>query len=88
MWVRDEAPFMRHELTRFLEANQVETRLIFAGNIVKQPAYAHIERRVVGDLEGADQIMRGAFFVGVFPGLDQRQLDYVIDTFQRFFDQL
>lgn len=88
LWVRDEAPFMRHELTRFLEANQVETRLIFAGNIVKQPAYQHIDYRAVGNLSGADQIMRGAFFVGVFPGLDLPQLDYVIDTFRRFFDQL
>lgn len=87
LWVREDAPFSRHELTRFLEMNQVETRLIFAGNILKQPGYQHIPRRVVGDLRGADQIMRGAFFVGVYPGLDLPRLDYIIDTFARFFRQ-
>lgn len=85
--VRDEAPFARHELTRFLEVNHVETRLIFAGNIVKQPAYQHVHRRIVGDLPVADQIMRGAFFIGVYPGLDKPRMDYMIETFGRFFKQ-
>ena len=67
--VRDEAPFLRHELTRFLELNKVETRLLFAGNITRQPGYAESNGRVVGDLTIADQIMRSAFFIGVFPGL-------------------
>lgn len=85
--VRDEAPFLRHELTRFLEANGVQTRLVFAGNILKQPAYKDIECRVVGDLPVADQIMRGAFFIGVYPGLDKPRLDYVIEMFGKFFQQ-
>lgn len=86
--VRDEAPFMRHDITRFLEQHLVETRPLFAGNIVQQPAYRHIRRRVVGELPIASQILRGAFFVGVYPGLDIPQLDYVIDTFHRYFAQL
>lgn len=86
--VRDAAPFMRHELTHFLEMNRVQTRLLFAGNIVKQPAYQEIESRIVGDLPVADQIMRGAFFIGVYPGLDRPRLDYIIDTFDKFFRQL
>lgn len=86
--VRDGAPFLRHELTRFLEANRVQTRLIFAGNILRQPAYEHIERRVIGDLRHSDQVMRGGFFVGVYPGLDRDRLDYMLDTFGRFFGQL
>ena len=86
--VRPEAPFMRHELTRFLELNRVQTRLIFAGNILRQPAYADIEHRAVGDLAVSDQIMRGGFFVGVYPGLDQPLLDYMLEVFGRFFDQL
>ncbi len=86
--VRDEAPFMRHELTRFLEMNRVQTRLIFAGNILRQPAYQHIEHRVAGDLRNSDQVMRGGFFVGVYPGLDRPRLDYMLDTFGRFFKQL
>lgn len=86
--VRDEAPFLRHELTRFLESHKVETRTIFAGNILRQPGYQGIECRVIGDLPIADQIMRGAFFVGVYPGLDTTRLDYMIDTFGKFFAQL
>lgn len=86
--VRDEAPFRRDALTRFLEAHQVETRPLFAGNILKQPAYQEIEHRVVGELPVADQIMRGAFFVGVFPGMTTQRLDYMLDIFGRFFAQL
>ena len=86
--VKKEAPFMRHDLTRFLEAHKVQTRLLFAGNILKQPGYQHIAHRVIGDLPVADEIMRGAFFVGVYPGLDMARLDYMIEMFEEFFKQL
>ena len=86
--VKKEAPFMRHDLTRFLEAHKVQTRLLFAGNILKQPGYQHITHRVIGDLPVADEIMRGAFFVGVYPGLDMARLDYMIEMFEEFFKQL
>lgn len=86
--VRDEAPFHRHQITRFLEENKVETRPLFAGNILMQPGYRDIEHRVAGPLPVADHIMRGAFFVGVYPGLDIPQLDYMIETFGKFFATL
>ena len=86
--VRDGAPFTRYDLTRFLEHRHVETRPLFAGNILKQPAYKDINRRVIGTLPVTDQIMRTTFFVGLFPGLGPTQLDYVIDTFSEFFKQL
>jgi CDP-6-deoxy-D-xylo-4-hexulose-3-dehydrase len=82
--VRPEAPFSRNALTRWLELHGVETRLIFAGNILRQPAYQHITHRVVGDLAVADDIMRNGFFVGVYPGIDQPRLDYMADMFDRF----
>ena len=88
LFVRSEAPFMRHDLTRFLEANKVQTRLLFAGNILKQPGYQQIAHRVIGDLPIADEIMRGAFFIGVYPGLDTARLDYMIEMFEKFFKQL
>jgi len=88
LMVRPEAPFLRHELTRFLEINRVQTRLIFAGNILRQPAYADIEHRAAGDLAVSDQIMAGGFFVGVYPGLDQPRLDYMLEIFARFFERL
>ncbi|GMQ79455.1 MAG: lipopolysaccharide biosynthesis protein RfbH [Anaerolineae bacterium] len=86
--VRDEAPFTRYQITRFLEEKGVETRTLFAGNIMMQPAYKDINHRVIGNLKGANQIMRGAFFVGVYPGLDRPRLDYVIDAFNQFFQVL
>jgi CDP-6-deoxy-D-xylo-4-hexulose-3-dehydrase len=88
LFVSSDAPFLRHELTRFLEQNKVQTRLIFAGNILRQPAYQEIPHRTVGDLHVSDQIMEGGFFVGVYPGLDKARLDYMIEQFGKFFKQL
>lgn len=82
--VRDEAPFSRYDLTRYLEAHNIETRPLFAGNILKQPAYQDIECRVAGELPVSDQIMRAVFFIGVYPGLDRRRLEYVVDVFDAF----
>jgi CDP-6-deoxy-D-xylo-4-hexulose-3-dehydrase len=88
LYVRENAPFMRHQLTRFLEMNKVQTRLLFAGNVLRQPAYQHIVSRSIGELVISDKIMRGAFFVGVYPGMDQPRLDYMIEQFENFFRQL
>jgi CDP-6-deoxy-D-xylo-4-hexulose-3-dehydrase len=88
LMVRDNAPFTRYDITRHLEKHLVETRPLFAGNILKQPAYSEIKHRVVGELAGADQIMKGTFFVGVFPGLGQAELDYMLEIFGTFFDRL
>ncbi|RMF37671.1 MAG: hypothetical protein D6759_02070, partial [Chloroflexi bacterium] len=52
---------------------------------LKQPAYRHIRHRIVGDLPNTDRVMRNAFFVGVYPGLDEARLDYMLATFADFF---
>ena len=82
--VRDDAGFTRTELARFLEANRVETRNLFSGNLLRHPAFQDIPHRVVGDLTNTDIVMRDTFFVGVYPGLDESQLDYMADVFARF----
>jgi CDP-6-deoxy-D-xylo-4-hexulose-3-dehydrase len=87
LYVRPEAPFLRHELTRFLELHKVQTRLIFAGNILRQPAYVDIPHRIVGELSMSDRIMEGGFFIGVYPGLDKPRLDFMIEQFAKFFEQ-
>jgi CDP-6-deoxy-D-xylo-4-hexulose-3-dehydrase len=84
--VRPDAGFTRAELTGFLEANRIETRGLFSGNLLRHPAFETIERRVVGDLENTDAIMNRTFFVGVYPGIDEARMDYVIDAFGRFMD--
>jgi CDP-6-deoxy-D-xylo-4-hexulose-3-dehydrase len=84
--VREDAGFTRNELTGFLEANRVETRNLFSGNLLRHPAFEDIERRVVGDLAATDAVMERTFFVGVYPGIDEPRLEYMIDVFRRFMD--
>jgi CDP-6-deoxy-D-xylo-4-hexulose-3-dehydrase len=84
--VRKDAGFTRAELTGFLEANRIETRHLFSGNLLRHPAFETIERRVVGDLASTDTVMNDTFFVGVYPGIDDARMDYVVDTFRRFID--
>jgi CDP-6-deoxy-D-xylo-4-hexulose-3-dehydrase len=86
--VRDGAPFARADLVRHLEARHVQTRQLFGGNLLRQPAFRDVPRRVVGDLANTDKIMNDAFFVGVYPGLTPAMLDYLSGTFADFFAAL
>jgi len=79
--VRPEAPFSRDDMVRFLEDRKVATRQLFGGNLVRQPAYRDIEHRRIGSLERADFVMDNVFWVGVYPGLDQPRLDYMLEAF-------
>jgi CDP-6-deoxy-D-xylo-4-hexulose-3-dehydrase len=82
--VKTVAPFTRDQLTKRLEANKVGTRLLFAGNLTRQPAYEGLEYRVVGDLRNTDFVMSNVFWIGVYPGLTQEMLDFVADTVTEF----
>lgn len=82
--VRDDAGFTRNELTKFLEMNRIETRNLFSGNLLRHPAFENTEHRVVGDLANTDTVMRSTFFIGVYPGIGDSQLDYIADVFARF----
>ncbi len=82
--VRQDAGFSRNELTRFLEANRIETRNLFSGNLLRHPAFENIEHRVVGDLRNTDFIMTNTFFIGVYPGLTSRHLEWIESVFNRF----
>ena len=82
--VREDAGFTRNELTGFLEANRIETRNLFSGNLLRHPAFENIERRVVGDLPNTDAVMERTFFIGVYPGIDHARLDYMVAAFDRF----
>ena len=86
--VRDGAGFTRNDLVKFLETRKIETRFLLAGNILRQPGYAHIRHRKIGELPNTDMVMRGSFFVGVYPGLDRPRLDYVVEQFEEFFRRL
>lgn len=73
-------PIDREDLLRHLDARLIGTRLMFAGNVMRQPAYRDVEFRVVGDLTNTDIVMRRTFWLGVYPGLTEPMLDYVADT--------
>jgi len=74
------APIDRNTLVQHLNEHKIGTRLVFAGNLIRQPAYAQVAYRVCGSLEGADTIMNDVFWVGTFPGLDEARIDYIADT--------
>ena len=82
--VREGAPFSRDEMTRHLDAKKIGTRLMFAGNLLRQPAYAGMECRVIGDLRKTDYVMERVFWLGVFPGLTPEMLDFIAATMTEF----
>jgi CDP-6-deoxy-D-xylo-4-hexulose-3-dehydrase len=82
--VRTEAPFQRDELVRFLESRKIGTRLLFGGNLLRQPAYEGWEYRVVGELPNTEFVMNRVFWTGVFPGLTKEMLDYVTSSILEF----
>ena len=83
--VREDAPFSRLDIVSYLEDHKIATRMLFGGNLLKQPAYEGIHHRVSGSLENTDDVMNNLFWVGVYPGLTPDMLDYMIAMFDRFF---
>lgn len=81
--VRPDAPFNRNQVIAFLESRKIGTRLLFGGNLLRQPAYQNIQHRVVGSLKNTDFIMNQVFWIGVFPGITPEMLTYVLDVFHQ-----
>ncbi|MCU0857114.1 MAG: lipopolysaccharide biosynthesis protein RfbH [Pontiellaceae bacterium] len=86
--LRENASFSRVELAQYLDENRIETRGLFAGNLLRQPGYMNIEHRVVGGLENTDYIMNHTLFMGVFPGLTEAKINYVTDKIRDFVKKL
>jgi CDP-6-deoxy-D-xylo-4-hexulose-3-dehydrase len=82
--VKENARFKRKDIVNFLEEHHIATRPLFAGNVLRQPAYRGIDCRVIGKLENSDRVMTSSFFVGVHPGLTEDMLNYMVDTFEVF----
>jgi CDP-4-dehydro-6-deoxyglucose reductase, E1 len=78
--VKDASPVGRDQLIRALDARKIGTRLLFGGNLLRQPAYHGVEHRVVGSLANADRVMNHTFWIGVYPGLTAPMMDFVVET--------
>jgi len=83
--LRDSAGTNRRDLLEYLDQNKIGSRLVFAGNITKQPYFKNIEHRIVGALENTDIVMNQTFWIGVYPGLTTEMLDYVVETMEGYF---
>lgn len=83
--VRQSAGFTKNDFVKYLEERKIETRMLFAGNILKQPGYKNIRHRIYGDLKYTDGVLERTFFLGVFPGITDEKLEYMIKTIENFF---
>ncbi|OGS45219.1 MAG: lipopolysaccharide biosynthesis protein RfbH [Elusimicrobia bacterium RIFOXYD2_FULL_34_15] len=82
--VKETASFNRSDIVSFLETNKIATRMLFGGNLIKQPAYQNIKYRVHGDLKNTDLVMNNLFWIGVYPGINKEKLKYIIHIFDVF----
>jgi CDP-6-deoxy-D-xylo-4-hexulose-3-dehydrase len=78
--VKPESGLSRDEVIRFLDSRKIGTRLLFGGNLLRQPAYRDIERRVIGDLPKSDFVTANVFWIGVYPGLTNPMLEYMAES--------
>jgi CDP-6-deoxy-D-xylo-4-hexulose-3-dehydrase len=85
MTIRPEADIQRVDLLNYLDQNKVGTRLLFAGNLTRQPYMIGRKFRVSGDLTNTDLVMNNSFWVGVYPGLSQEMLSFIADKIENFF---
>ena len=82
--VKENADFTRDQLIHELESKKIVTRLLFGGNLLRQPAYDEVNYRVIGDLRNTDYIMKNVFWLGIYPGLSETMLDYVAEVIHSF----
>lgn len=82
--IRDGKMIDRNKLVEYLENNKIGTRLLFGGNLIKQPAYQHASYRVLNSLTNTDKVMNDSFWLGVWPGLNESHYDYIVDKLYSF----
>jgi CDP-6-deoxy-D-xylo-4-hexulose-3-dehydrase len=79
--IRDGSPLKRRDVVTYLEKKKIGTRLLFGGNLTRQPAFRDVEFRVVGELRNTDKLMNDAFWIGVWPGIGEAERSYIVSTF-------
>ena len=88
--IKDDAPFTKQELVNHLEEHKIETRPLFAGNILEHPGYknSNFNYRIVGEVKNADKILKDTFFIGVYPGIDETRLNFIKKVCEMFFGKV
>jgi CDP-6-deoxy-D-xylo-4-hexulose-3-dehydrase len=85
--IKPESGVDRTALLKHLDEKKIGSRLLFGGNLLKQPAYRNVEHRVIGDLKNTNLIMTNTFWLGVYPGLTKEMLDYVVSVVHDFVEK-
>lgn len=86
--VKENNLFTRDTLVQYLNSKKIGTRLLFAGNILKQPAYEKINYKLIGDLKNSDLVMKNIFWIGTYPGINESSIEYIFDCFEEFFRKI
>jgi len=84
--IKKDAPFIRNEIVEYLEKNKIATRMLFGGNLTKQPAYENTKYRVPDSLKNTDLIMNNLVWIGVYPGINKEMIYYIKKCFKKFLD--
>lgn len=84
--VRKAAPFSRNEVTKYLEDNKIATRLLFSGNVTCQPYFEEVDYKIHGNLKNTDYVMNNTFWIGIYPGITDGMIDYILNKFEEFID--
>jgi CDP-6-deoxy-D-xylo-4-hexulose-3-dehydrase len=82
--LRDDLRFSKNDIVNYLEENKIQTRMLFAGNLTRQPSFQDVEYRIHGELKNTDKIMNDTFLIGVYPGLTDQMIDYMIAKIKEF----
>ncbi len=83
--IREDAGFTKNDIIKYIEDNKIVTRMLFAGNIIRHPSFENVKYRICGNLTNTDRIMNNTFWVGVYPGLTDEIIRYILDCFDEFF---
>ena len=82
--LKKDAPFSRNQIVDYLEQSKIGTRMLFGGNLTKQPAYINKNHRIISDFTNTDYIMNNSFWFGVYPGINHEMRSYIVEKLDEF----